>query len=72
MLSKDNDKDHVMHPKSSNIEIMISDKEDEGIEERFQSLLSRYQIELVTSMKGSDFVFDCVHLWYYKCHITTF
>ena len=32
------------------------------------SLLSRYQIELETSVKGSEFVFDCVHLLYYKCH----
>ena len=30
----------------------------------FQLLLSRYQIRLVKSMKGSDFVFDCAHLLY--------
>ena len=23
-------------------------------------------------MKGSDFIFDCVHLLYYKCHKTNF
>ena len=38
-----------MHSKSDNIEIMINDKADEVIEELFQSLLSRYQIELETS-----------------------
>ena len=47
---------------------MINDKADEVIEDLFQSLRSRYQIGLETSMKGSDFVFDCVHLLYYKCH----
>ena len=30
--------------------------------------LSIYQIRLETSMIGSDFVFDCIHLLYYKLH----
>ena len=34
----------------------------------FESLLKRYQIGLETSMKGSDFIFDCVTFLYYKCH----
>ena len=46
--------------KSDNIKIMINDKADEVIKELFQSLLSRYQIGLETSMKGSEFVIDCV------------
>ena len=41
---------------------MINDKADKVIEEHFQSLLSRYQIDLETSMSGSHFIFDCVHL----------
>ena len=45
---------------------MINDKVDEVIEELFQSLLSRYHVVLKTSMKGSDFGIDCVHLLYYK------
>ena len=45
---------------SDNIKIMINDKAEEVIKELFQSLLSRYQIGLETSMKGSEFVFDCV------------
>ena len=57
-----------MHLKSDNIEIMINDKADEVIEERFQTRFSRYQIGLETSMKGNECVFDCVHLLYYKCH----
>ena len=47
---------------------MINDKSNEVIEELFQSLLSSCQIRLETSMKGTDFVFDYVHLLYYKCH----
>ena len=46
---------------------MIYDNGDEVIDEPFQSLLSRYQIGLEISMRGSDFIFDCVHLLYYKC-----
>ena len=46
----------------------IHNNADEVIEERFESLLNRYQIELETSMSGSDLVFDCLHLLYYKCH----
>ena len=41
MLSKDNDEEQVMHLKSDNIEVMINGKENENIEERFQSILSR-------------------------------
>ena len=39
--SKDTDKEHVMHSKSSNRETMINNKADEVTEELFQSLLSR-------------------------------
>ena len=42
-----------MHSKNDNIEIMISDKADEVIEEHFQSLPSRNQVGLETSMKGN-------------------
>ena len=62
--SKDNDKERVMLLKSDNIEIFVNHKADEVIEELFHSPFSRHQIGLVTSMKGRDFVFDCVHLLY--------
>ena len=32
----------------------------------------KYQIRLKTSMKGSDVVFDCVHLLHLKCHKINF
>ena len=59
-----------MHSKSDNIKIMINDKPNEVIEERFESLFNTYQIGLETSMRGNDFIFDCVNLLYYKCHKT--
>ena len=61
-----------MHSKSDKIERMISNKGDEVIEELFESFLNRYQIGLETSVRGSDFIFDCVHLLYCKCHKINF
>ena len=53
---------------SDNTEFMIYDNADEVIEDILESLLNKYQIGLESSMKGSDFIFDCVHLFYYKYH----
>ena len=55
------DEDHVMHSKSDNIEIMINYQANEVTENLFDSLKNRYQINL-KSIKGSEFVFDYVHL----------
>ena len=56
-----------MMKESDNIKIIINDEADEAIEELFKSLKNRYQNNL-ESMKGSEFVFDYVHLLYYKCN----
>ena len=56
-----------MHPKSHNVEIMINNEVDEIIKKRFDLIKNRYQNNL-EQMKGSEFVFDYVHLFYYKCH----
>ena len=64
--SKDVDEEHVMHLKSSNIEFISYDNANEVVNELVDSLLSRYQISLETSMRGSDFIFDLVQLWYDK------
>ena len=56
-----------MHLKSDNIEIKINDETDEVIKELFDSLKNRYQNNLET-MKGSEFVFDYVQLFYHKDH----
>ena len=55
-----------MHSKSDNIGIMINDKADYVIEELSKLPKNRYQNNL-ESIKGSEFVFDYVHLLYYKC-----
>ena len=44
-----------------------NDEADEIIKELFDSFKSRYQNNL-ESMKGSEFLFDYVHLFYHKCH----
>ena len=47
---------------------MIYDIADEVTQELSESLLSRYETGLEESMKGSDFIFDFVNLFHYKCH----
>ena len=56
-----------MHSKNNNIKISVNNEADEVIKKRFDSHKNRHQINL-ESMKGSDFVFDYVHLLYYKGH----
>ena len=63
----DNHEERVMHSKSDNIEILINDEADELIKQLLGSLRNRYQNNLQL-IKGSEFVFDYVHLLYYKCH----
>ena len=46
---------------------MSNDEPDEVIKELFHSLENRYRNNL-ESMKGNEFVFDCVQILYYKCH----
>ena len=57
-----------MYSKSDNKEIIVNEKPDEIIEKLFKSLVHRYQNILEKLMKVSEFVFDYVHLLYYKCH----
>ena len=67
--SKDgNDEEREMHSKRDNIEIMRNDKTDDVIEELCESLKKRYQNKFEEPMKGSEIVFDYVHLLHYKCH----
>ena len=44
----------------------------EVVDELFESLQSKYQRNLETSMRGSDFIFDSFQLMYYKCHKVNF
>ena len=63
--SINSNEESVMHWKSNNIEIIINDEADEVIRELFDSLKNRYQSN-IESMKDSAFVFNYVHLLYYK------
>ena len=45
---------------------MVNDKPDEVTEKLFKLLLNRYQVGLETSIRGSDFIFDCTHLLHYQ------
>ena len=52
-----NDEERVMHSKSDNVEIMISNKADE-IRKLLDSLKNRYK--RYESINGSDFVFNYI------------
>ena len=47
---------------------MMGNETDEILEELFQSLLQRCQKDLEEKIRGSESVFDCIDLLYYKLH----
>ena len=53
-----------MRSRSDNIKFVSYNDANEILDELFESLSSRYQENLETSMKGSDLVFDSVQLMY--------
>ena len=57
----------IMYTNSYNFDIMTGNETNEIIEERFESILKRYQKGLEEKMKESEFNFDGVDL-YYKLH----
>ena len=61
-----------MHSRSNNIKFTSYIDANEVVDKLFQSLLSRYQGNLETSMRGSEFMFDSVQLMHYKCHKANF
>ena len=70
--SKDVDEEPVMHSKSDNKEFMTYDNANDVADKFFESLPSKYQSGLETSMRGSGLIFNSVQLVYYKCHNTNF
>ena len=44
-----------MYTRSDNVEIMFGDDNDDIIEQLFESLLQKYEENLQSKMKGSDF-----------------
>ena len=65
--SKDTEEGHVMHSKCDNIKFTSYNDANKVADEQINSLNSRYQSNLETSMRGSEFIFDSVHLMYYIC-----
>ena len=70
--SKDVEKECVLHSRRNNIKFTSYNDAIEVVDELFESLHSRYQRNLETSMKGRDFISDSVQLMYYKCHKVNF
>ena len=67
--SKNVEKERVIHSRNDNIKLTsYNDVDDELLE----SLRSRYQGNLETSVTGIDFIFDLVQLMYYRCHKVNF
>ena len=64
--SKDSDETRTMHTKSNNAEIMVGSETDETTKDLFESFLQKYQEELEESMRGSEFVYNCVDVLYYN------
>ena len=61
-----------MHSNSDNIKLASYNDANKVVDKLFESLRSRYQDNLETSMRGSDFIFDSVQLMHYKCHKANF
>ena len=70
--SKDAEEEHAMHSSSDSIKFTSYSDADEVIDKLFKSLRSKYQENLKTSIKGSDFIFHSVQLMYCKCHRVNF
>ena len=67
----DNGEEYEMHSKSDNIEIMMNYETDVSYRRTFwitQKKTKKNQNKLEESLEGSEFVFDYVYLYYYKCH----
>ena len=61
-----------MNSRSNNIKFTSYNDADEVVDELFESLRSRYQENLETSVTGSGFIFSSVLLMYYKCQKVNF
>ena len=55
-----------MYSTSDNIKFTPYNDANEVVNKLFESLRSRYQDNLETSLRGSDFIFDSVQPTYYK------
>ena len=51
-----------MHSKSDNVKFTFYNDANEIVDELFETLGLRYQENLETSIRGSDFIFDSIQL----------
>ena len=70
--SEDTEEERVIHSMSDNRKFTSYNDVNEVVNKLFESLLSRYQDNLETSTRGSEFNFDSVQLMYYECHKVNF
>ena len=61
-----------MPSSSDNIKFTSYSDANDVMDKLFKPLRSIYQVNLETSMKGSDFIFDSVQILYYKCYKVDF
>ena len=61
-----------MHSTSENIKFAPYNDTNEVVNKLFEPLRSKYQDNLETSIKISNFTFDSVQLMYYRCHKVNF
>ena len=61
-----------MNSISDNIKFTLYNDANEVVNDRFESLCSKYQDNSETSMRRSDATFDSVQLMYCKCHKINF
>ena len=54
-----------MYTRSDNIETMFGDDNDDIIEQLLESLLQKYEENLQTKIRGSEFEFDGINFLYY-------
>ena len=57
-----------MYSRSLNTKFLSYNDANEVVDELFESLHSRYQGNLETSIRGRNFIFDSVQLMYYNSH----
>ena len=70
--SKVAEEDRIMHSRSNNIKFTSYNDGSKVAHQLFESLRSRYQGNLETSIRESDFNFYLIQLMYYKCHKVNF
>ena len=70
--SIDVEKECVMQTKTDNIKFTFYNDANKVADKLFESLRSRYQVNLEASVTGNNFISDSVQMMYYKCHEVLF